>query len=149
MSAAYPLIRSFSPSHGTSRAATTVDKKRVEVLQRMRLETPDRAAAINHLYTIAATMLPNENWSVVPRAVAFLQSLPSDAVVPEIDIEDDGEAAFDWMAPGKILTVSLEPTGRVAYAADLDDRATSNTFQLGDGLPAAFVEAVQAFRAHA
>lgn len=146
MSTAALRFERLVPSSGMSAAAARIESVRVEVLKAIRLEPNDRSAVMSEIYTLASQRPPNAPWGAVPMAIELLRLLPSDVALPEPSIEEDGEVAFDWSADKKLLTVSLASTGRVAYAADLEDRPMSDTFQFSNGLPDSFLSAVRAFR---
>jgi hypothetical protein len=147
MSLAISIRQSTIQSSSTSKAANTVDTARASVLNSIRLQPMERAAVVGELYSLAAKQSPNPNWGAVPRAVEFLRALPTDVVLPEVNIDDDGEVALDWLHGGKMLTVTLESTGRVAYATDAGGNITSDEFEISDGMPGSLVATLQAFRA--
>src|SRR5207245_2084183 len=52
------------------------------------------------------------------QALAFLDLLPSSVRPPEISPHPDGELAFEWFfGPRRLLTVSINESGRLSYAA--------------------------------
>lgn len=79
-------------------------------------------------------------------AMDFAYLLPADVSRPEISIDPDGEVAFDWGNEDGIVSVSVGPTGRLVYAAELGGRPTSGTEQLPGEMPAALRASLAAFR---
>ncbi|WP_206999823.1 hypothetical protein [Trinickia mobilis] len=51
-------------------------------------------------------------------AQRFLLALPGTVPAPELSIDGDGEASFDWRGPrGELLTIALREDGRLSYAS--------------------------------
>ncbi len=69
------------------------------------------------------------------RAMTFLASLPVELVSPELSMDPDGEIAFDWMAGDDVLSVSLNATGQISYAAEIDGEFSSGPAFFGGTLP--------------
>lgn len=56
--------------------------------------------------------------ATVAQALAFLDLLPSTLLRPEISAHPDGELAFEWsFGSRRLLTVSVNESGRLSYAA--------------------------------
>jgi hypothetical protein len=57
-------------------------------------------------------------------AVQFAYLLPYSLPMPEISPDPDGEIMFDWLGPsGKMFSVSIDKTGRIAYAGRFGDKS--------------------------
>jgi hypothetical protein len=53
----------------------------------------------------------------VAHAIRFLELLPEELELPEVSIDPDGEAAFEWIGEGrKRFSVSFGEKGRLTYA---------------------------------
>ena len=56
--------------------------------------------------------------ATLAQALALLDLLPSALPDPEISAHPDGEIAFEWsLGPRRVLTVAVNESGRVSYAA--------------------------------
>lgn len=74
----------------------------------------------------------------------FLQSLPTTIPIPEITVEPDGEIAFEWyVAPRKILSVSVGSHNILTYAGLFGLSKTHGTEYFGDELPATILSNLQ------
>ncbi len=57
-------------------------------------------------------------------AIQFASLLPWSLPTPEVAPDADGEILFDWLgSSGKIFSVSVDKTGRIAYAGRFGDRS--------------------------
>lgn len=84
----------------------------------------------------------------VAHARAFLDLLPSTLPRPEISPHPDGELAFEWsFAPRRLLTVSVNESGRLSYAALFGQARLHGTEFLLDAMPEAVALALR--RLHA
>lgn len=84
----------------------------------------------------------------VAQARAFLDLLPSTLPRPEISPHPDGELAFEWsFAPRRLLTVSVNESGRLSYAALFGQARLHGTEFLLDAMPEAVALALR--RLHA
>lgn len=70
-------------------------------------------------------------------AIAFASLLPRFAPMPEISPDPDGEISFDWIqASGKMFSVSVNRSGRLAYAGWFgEDSRVHGIEKLADSLP--------------
>jgi hypothetical protein len=77
-------------------------------------------------------------------AIAFAIALPKSLPAPEIAPEADGEISFDWMGPlGKIFSVSIDATGRLAYAGSFGRKSkVHGTEQLSNTCPAEIIQGI-------
>lgn len=80
------------------------------------------------------------------KAMEFAYVLPSDVRLPEMSIDPDGDVAFDWGGDSGIVSVSVGPTGRIVYAAELGGEPTSGTSQFAGEVPASLRASLAAFR---
>jgi hypothetical protein len=61
---------------------------------------------------------PEAAWA----AMNFAYSLPLSLPAPELAPDADGEIMFDWIGPsGKMFSVSVGKSGRIAYAGRFED----------------------------
>jgi len=83
--------------------------------------------------------------SVVPHALAFASLIPAGYPHPEIAADPDGEVSFDWLGRSeRILSVSVGPNGRLAFAARFsDDERLSGALPLKDEFPRIILQALQ------
>jgi hypothetical protein len=77
-------------------------------------------------------------------AVAFSLLLPRSLPAPEIAPEPDGEISFDWLGPSeKIFSVSVDATGRLAYAGSFGPRSkVHGTEQLSSTCPPEIIRGI-------
>lgn len=81
------------------------------------------------------------------QALAFLKLLPSTALRPEIVPHPDGELAFEWaLGTRRVLTVSVDRTGKLSYAALIGETKQYGTEFLLDSLPDAIALALRRLR---
>ena len=72
----------------------------------------------------------------VAQALSFLRLIPSTVVPPEISAHPDGELAFEWApAPRGLLTVSVNRSGKLSYAALVGETRQHGTEFILDALP--------------
>lgn len=70
-------------------------------------------------------------------ALQFARMLPWSLPLPEVASDPDGDISFDWMGPsGKMFSVSVNRTGRIAYAGRFGERSRIHgTEQLSEACP--------------
>jgi len=75
--------------------------------------------------------------AALAHALAFLELLPSSLEKqPEISAHPDGEIAFEWfLRPRRLLTVSINASGRLSYAALFGGARIHGTEFLLDAIP--------------
>jgi hypothetical protein len=57
-------------------------------------------------------------------ALSFAYSLPRSLPNPEVAADPDGDITFDWLgSSGKMFSVSVSRTGRIAYAGRFGDKS--------------------------
>jgi len=82
--------------------------------------------------------------ATVAQARAFLDLLPSTLPRPEISPHPDGELAFEWsFGPRRLLTVSVNESGRLSYAALFGHARLHGTEFLLDAMPEAVAFALR------
>ena len=87
--------------------------------------------------------------ATVAQGLAFLDLLPSTVPPPEVSAHPDGELAFEWWrGPGRVLTVSVNETGRLSYAAMFGDARQHGTEYLLDAVPDSLFQALRRLYAH-
>jgi hypothetical protein len=78
----------------------------------------------------------------VSQALTFLDLLPSRLPGPDISAHPDGELAFEWFrGPRRLLTVSVNESGRLSYAALFGPARQHGTEFLVDTLPDSIAQA--------
>lgn len=79
---------------------------------------------------------PLANAGAANYAVAFLDQLPSDAPVPAMVIEDDGDIAFDWdVSARNTFSVSVSRDGTLRYGGLFGHRTRYGKDQLTSAIP--------------
>jgi hypothetical protein len=74
-------------------------------------------------------------------AIQFLTALPTTTPRPSVSIDPDGEVEVGWnISPRRVFTVSVGPTGRLAYAGLYGRNKTYGTEWLGAELPRPIIE---------
>ena len=74
--------------------------------------------------------------ATLEQALAFLDLLPTGLPQPDIAPHPDGEIAFEWwVAPRRLVTVSVSESGRLSYAALFGSARQYGTELLLDPLP--------------
>lgn len=71
------------------------------------------------------------------QALRFALLLPNSLPIPEISADPDGDISFDWISrTGKMFSVSIDRTGRLAYAGRFGEKSKVHGIdQLSDTLP--------------
>lgn len=70
------------------------------------------------------------------QAFALLDVLPTTLSEPEVTVDPDGELSFEWsFGPRRVLTASINASGRISFAALLGPRRLHGTDYLLDALP--------------
>jgi hypothetical protein len=82
--------------------------------------------------------------ATLAQALTFLDLLPTALPKPDISPHPDGELAFEWyLGPRQMLTVSINESGRLSYAAMFGQARTHGTEYLLDALPEPLVLALR------
>lgn len=75
------------------------------------------------------------------KALWFSQLLPSNVPVPDIYVDSDGEATFEWyIAPRQVFSVTVRENGELVYAGIFGANKTHGTEHLSDELPEVILE---------
>ena len=70
------------------------------------------------------------------KALWFSQLLPTDMPVPDIRVDSDGEATFEWyIATRQVFSVTVRGNGELVYAGIFGANTTHGTEYLDDELP--------------
>jgi hypothetical protein len=70
------------------------------------------------------------------KALWFSQLLPTDVPVPDIRVDSDGEATFEWyIAPRQVFSVTVRGNGELVFAGIFGASTTHGTEYLDDELP--------------
>ena len=107
---------------------------------------PLREAVDSLLDAVRETQSPAwiaEGWAPVDvatigHALRFLTFLPNSLSRPDLMIHPDGEIAFEWhLDPRRVLTISLNPSGRLSYAGLFGFNKAHGTEYFDEYLPEA------------
>jgi hypothetical protein len=132
----------------TSREARDVDRESMQALAKVKLGSPGHSRAMDELTSAvnARGMLKTFiGLATYERAAKFLTALPTCAAAPELSVDPDGEIAFDWAAGEDMLSISLNASGRISYAADIGGQSSSGPGFFGGVVPEDILGAVKHF----
>jgi hypothetical protein len=74
-------------------------------------------------------------------AERFIRSLPTTVPIPEVGADPDGEVSIDWdFGPRRVLSVSVGPSGRLAYAALIGPSKMRGTEWFADAAPSQILD---------
>lgn len=121
-----------------SDAARAVDWESMQALTKVKLGSPGRSRAIDDLTKVANSHGMLQTFiglATYERAVQFLTALPLDVTAPELSVDPDGEIAFDWIAGENMLSISLNASGQISFAADIEGSLSSGPAFFGGVLP--------------
>ena len=115
---------------GASEAASSVSEQLGQFLEhysrpRLELLIPEimslvRVSAVNSSDVETARVTHD----TAREAMKFALSLPKSLPIPEIAADPDGDISFDWIGKtGKMFSVSIDATGRIAYAGRFGERS--------------------------
>jgi len=78
------------------------------------------------------------SWS---KALLFSQLLPTNVPIPDIYVDSDGEATFEWyIAPRQVFSVTVRGNGELVYAGIFGPNKIHGTEHLDDELPQVILE---------
>ena len=78
------------------------------------------------------------SWS---KALLFSQLLPTNIPAPDIYVDSDGEATFEWyIAPRQVFSVTVRGNGELVYAGTFGSNKIDGTEHLDDELPEVILE---------
>lgn len=82
----------------------------------------------------------------VTNAIRFIDSLSMGLPEPEPGVHPDGEFVFEWIGrKGHRLSISINATGRMAYAFRHLPRKNNGTEWLGDQIPEQIIKYITSF----
>ncbi len=92
-----------------------------------------------------ATLGPIHPYAV-QLAIYFISALPKELPDPECGVDRDGEVNLEWFgAKGHLLTLSINGTGRIAYAYLHGDQHERGALRMQDHLPKRLLELISHF----
>jgi len=75
------------------------------------------------------------------KALLFSQLLPTNITIPDIYVDSDGEATFDWyIAPRQVFSVTVRGNGELVFAGIFGLNKIDGTEHLDDELPEVILE---------
>jgi hypothetical protein len=138
----------FPSNIGMSDDAQVIEREYIEMLRELvhtqsvasiyRQTTKIFANAIEEYYIdnwdgYGAKAVDELSWN---KAVRFSQLLPTNVPMPEIYLDTDGEATFEWYtAPRNVFSVTVRGNGELAYAGIFGRSKTHGTEYLDDEIP--------------
>ncbi|KAI3594184.1 hypothetical protein D9X30_0416 [Cupriavidus sp. U2] len=142
---AFSGVFPLSSTPGLTSDAVRVAKASAEEFYRVRKSTKTNAVT-NELFALAAKY-DRLSRVTLKVAVDFALALPTDAALPEVSVDPDGEVAFDWIDDNKMLSVSIGSGGGVTYAGKFGAERVSGTARFSRSVPQPLNEALKSFRA--
>ena len=74
--------------------------------------------------------------ATIGQALEFLDWIPSRLPKPEVSAHPDGQVGFEWwVGPRRVVTVSVNESGQVNYAALIEQDCFHGTMMLRDSFP--------------
>lgn len=143
---AYQDAWSWADTPGSSVEARQVKQDLADALHKVKATTAGVSGIHSELMSLVAERLEEVPGATLAKALEFAATLPSDVELPEVSIDPDGELAFDWLKEDSLLSVSIGRTGRLTYAARLENLPISDTVQLAGWLSSSLGEALKNFR---
>jgi hypothetical protein len=114
----------------------------------VKLDSSAHSSIANELLAVVSAhgmMQTNGGLATYECAILFLESLPAEFTPPELSVDPDGEIAFDWISGDDVLSVSLNATGHVSYAAEIGGKLSSGPAFFGGTLPEEILAALSHF----
>ena len=75
------------------------------------------------------------------KAISFSLLLPTNIPVPEVYVDSEGEATFEWyIAPRQVFSVTVRKNGELVYAGIFGANKTHGTEYASDELPKVIVD---------
>lgn len=139
----------LSETSGASTTAQDVARQSAHALLRVRLGRPEQERLLNELRSTAnehGLLRTFEGLLTFNRSVGFLASLPPEVAQPDVSVDPDGEVSFDWAAGDDLFSISLGPSGRLTYAADIDGDTRSGVSFFGGSVPEDVLAVIGRFR---
>ena len=109
----------------------TVGKWRREILRN--LEEIKEECSVENWDGYGASPVKKDSYN---EAVRFIEALPDSLPIPEVDVDPDGEIAFEWdMGRRKVFSVSVGSNNELAYAGLFGSNKSHGTEYFGNKLP--------------
>jgi len=143
---AYQDTLSLAETPGASNEARKVEQNHAVAFYKVKATTAGVSAIYSELMSLVAESVDEVSGATLVKALEFAATLPSDVALPEVSIDPDGELAFDWVKEDGLLSVSIGSTGRLTYAARLENLPTSDTVPLAGWPSSSLGEALGSFR---
>lgn len=143
---AYQDTRSWAETPGASNEARRVEQDLANAVREVKATTARISAIHSELMSLVAERVDEVSGATLVKALEFAATLPSDVELPEVSIDPDGELAFDWFKDDGLLSVSVGSTGRLTYAARLENLPSSDTVQLAGWVSSSLGEVLKGFR---
>lgn len=146
LAASYHPITARAFNSGSSKAARKIEKFTVAAISNLKDASSLQRSAFDELedMRVLATRVNWDNLGSAPLenatyeiAKRFLWATPSNLPTPEVTVDRDGEANFDWFGKqGKNFSISLRKDGRLAYAGQFSTtRSVYGTDNFDDTVP--------------
>ncbi|MFZ2798654.1 MAG: hypothetical protein WAZ30_00385 [Syntrophorhabdus sp.] len=143
-------------SWGFSDTANILKKLNDELCDRLRLSLSlgyQPVEIYNDLFGVAEEC-STEGWdggtakpvtkAVFDQGFHFLRSLPLGIATPSVAADPDGDITFEWYrSASRVLTISIDPSGLMHYAAIIGIRKAYGTESLAAGIPSFLIELVR------
>ena len=150
MTAAFPVAAyNIRPSRATGPDASAIDDRVAEVGKRL-ATTETYGRILQQLAIDVEFPKSGERHSVAPHpgsvdyATRFLRRMPYDVVTPDIDIDDDGEVAFEWIIEaGRRLSITFSPRGRINYSGLFDGGEAFGAEWFDDEIPESILRCIR------
>ena len=116
------------------------------------VEEPKRESLDAFVEAIQESLTPQwkaQGWLPIEETTAryalhFLRILPRNIPNPEIAVHPDGEIVFEWLLePRKIVTISLNSSGRMSYAGLFGQNKTYGTEYFADSVPPSVMRSIR------
>lgn len=132
---------------GVSEAASWLSHKFEEFVRhysapRLEILVPEIASLLHATTDVEMEPVTSET---VTQALRFALLLPNSVPIPEVSADPDGDISFDWIGrTGKMFSVSVDRTGRAAYAGRFGERSKVHGIeQLSDILPQEILRGIE------
>ncbi len=143
----------FPSNFGVSDDAYAIERKYMEMLR-----TLIQSQTVARVYRQTTRILHNaieecsfDDWDgygakaidelAWEKALWFSQLLPTNIPVPDIYVDSDGEATFEWyISPRQVFSVTVRGNGQLVYAGLFGANKAHGTEHLDDELPEVILE---------
>lgn len=146
LASSYHPITARALNSGSSKTARMIELFIVDAIRPLKEASSLQRSAFDELEDVRA-QATRFNWDNLGSASLdeltyqiakrFLWAIPSNLPAPEVTVDRDGEANFDWFGKqGKNFSVSLRKDGRLAFAGQFSTtRRVSGTDNFDDTVP--------------